>query len=380
MSATMPMERLEGAAAPRRWSEHAPRLLVIDRSRTAHTRLARLDTVLEPGDLLVLNDAATLPASFHGVHAPTGRPVELRLLRHGGRDELWSGERRFGSWLAVAFGGGDWRTPTERREPPPALRRGDRVRLAAELEVDVTEVSTVSPRLVEVRFRAEPEHLVEAMYRAGRPIQYAHHRDDLELAEVQTPFAVHPVALEAPSASYHLRWDLLERLERRGIRWARLTHATGVSSTGDPEIDARLPFPERYWIPAETARAVNDIRHTGGRIIAVGTGVTRALETAAQNPSREVQASSGISMLRLDPDRSRRIVSGLLTGMHEAGSSHLDLLGAFVPGAKLERAYREAVSLGYFWHDYGDLCLVLGDRLPEPADRGTLVSLWPGTH
>lgn len=354
-------ERLEGKAAAGRWSAHSPRLLVVEPDGARHARLAQLPEILGPGDLLVLNDAATLPASFPGVHRRNGRPVEIRLLRHGGRAGQHAGEGRFASWLAVAFGSGDWRTPTEHREPPPPLAAGDRIRLQSGLELDVTEVSSVSPRLVEIRFLAEPEHLVEALYRAGRPIQYAHHREPLSLREVQTPFAVHPVALEAPSASYHLRWELLGRLERRGVRWARLTHATGVSSTGDPAIDALLPFPERYWIPTETARAIRDVRHSGGRVLAVGTGVTRALETAALDATGTVQASSGISMLRLHPGRPRRIVSGLLTGMHESGSSHLDLLGAFVPGDRMERAYREAVSMGYLWHDFGDLCLVLSD-------------------
>jgi S-adenosylmethionine:tRNA ribosyltransferase-isomerase len=149
---------------------------------------------------------------------------------------------------------------------------------------------------------------------------------------------------------------LLLGLRERGVRIAAVTHAAGLSSTGDPAIDAALPLAERYDIPAHTVREIETTRAAGGRVIAVGTTVVRALESAA---SLGLRAGSNITTLRIARDSKLRVVDGLLTGMHAPTESHFELLEAFVSPALLERAWSHAEREGYRCHEFGDSTLVL---------------------
>src|SRR5262249_25475051 len=160
---------------------------------------------------------------------------------------------------------------TEHRAAPPALRPGDRIDFAPELAAVVERVAKLSPRLVELRFDREGDALWSALYRHGRPVQYAYEPAPLSPARVPTPYAPRPWASEMPSAGRPLRVALIAQVARRGVAIASLTHAAGLSSTGDPDLDAALPLPERYEIPASTAEAVRASRAAGGRVIAVGT-------------------------------------------------------------------------------------------------------------
>jgi S-adenosylmethionine:tRNA ribosyltransferase-isomerase len=327
-------------------------LLVIDPRRAkfhdAHVR--DLPAHLRAGDLLVVNDAATLPAALQGT-TPSGAPVEARIFEGDGG----SGFR------ALLFGPGDLGTRTEDRPPPPLLREGDVVRFGAELAAVVGRVSRASCRLVELRFFAEGAALWSALYRHGRPVQYAYVERPLELWHVQTGYASRPWAAEAPSAGHPLTWSLLLEVARRGARFATLTHAAGLSSTGDLALDALLPMDERYDIPAATAEAVTSTKARGGRVVAVGTTVTRALEGSAAQNRGMVQAGLGSTDLRLDAGFRPRVVDGLLTGMHEPEASHFRLLEAFAPVDLLLSAHAHAEAHGYLGHEFGDSSLVLAD-------------------
>jgi S-adenosylmethionine:tRNA ribosyltransferase-isomerase len=353
-AAAMPALRgveLEAADAPRA-DPLAERLLVIDPSTGSmhDQRIADLPRALRAGDLLVLNDAATLPASLRG-SGPAGEPVELRLAhRH---DD--------GAWEVVLFGDGDWRTRTEHRAPPPWLRVGDVVRLGDELGAHVVAVSERSPRLVTVRFSHEGDALWQRLYRLGRPVQYAHLRAPLALWDVQTPIASRPWAMEMPSAGRPLTWALLDVIAARGVSVARVTHAAGLSSTGDEALDASLPWPERWEVSPATAAAVVACRARGGRVIAVGTSVVRALEASAACATGAALLASGTAVtdLLLGEGYAPRVVDGVLTGMHERGSSHHALLTAFARAELLDAALRFARSRGYLQHEFGDSALVL---------------------
>jgi S-adenosylmethionine:tRNA ribosyltransferase-isomerase len=146
---------------------------------------------------------------------------------------------------------------------------------------------------------------------------------------------------------------------RRGVSIATLTHAAGLSSTGDPALDAALPLPERFSIPEPTARAVRDTRARGGRVIAVGTTVARALEGCAALHGGAIVAGEGVTDLVLDRRSRPAIVDGLLTGMHEPSASHFHLLEAFAPPDLLVRAHAHAEAEGYLAHEFGDSTLVL---------------------
>src|SRR5262249_22326917 len=146
---------------------------------------------------------------------------------------------------------------------------------------------------------------------------------------------------------------------RRGVRIAQLTHAAGLSSTGDPALDAALPLPERYEIPTSTVDAINQTRATGGRIIAVGTTVVRALEGCAREHDGFIVAGEGATDLVTTRAHPLTVVDGLLSGVHEPESSHFALLGAFLP-PPLDTIYIVHVALaGYRGHEFGDSTLVL---------------------
>jgi S-adenosylmethionine:tRNA ribosyltransferase-isomerase len=334
------------------------RLLVIDPRAGAFRagRMADLPALLAPGDLLVVNDAATLPASLHG--RGRGGEVEVRLLRQHETGPL--------TFTAVLFGSGDWRTPTEHRPAPPALAQGEVLRFCGDLQARVRWVSPAFPRLVDLVFTLAGEGpdgdeaaIWAALYRCGRPVQYSYVRAPLDLWHVQTPYAGRPWAAEAPSAGLPLRWELLLSLRRRGVGLCALTHGAGLSSTGEPALDQALPLTERFELPAATVAQVEATRAAGGRVIAVGTTVVRALEGCAAAHEGALLPGRGETDLRLHRGSRLRVVSGLLTGMHEPMASHHGLLQAFADPDLLKRAYAQAAAQGFLGHEFGDATLIL---------------------
>jgi len=355
------------------------RLLVIDPAAPEgaglrETRTPALPELLAPGDLLVVNDAATLPASLRGTDE-AGRPVEVRLIavRGGWRADAGSSSPVHPSPLrfaAVLFGDGDWHTRTEDRPPPPELAEGARLHFGA-LRATVGRHASLSPRLLELRFDGDADALWAALYKEGRPVQYAHLAHDLPLWAVQTVYATRPWAFEMPSAGRPLSWEILLALRRRGVRWASLTHAAGLSATGDPAIDAALPLPEAFEIPSATARAVAETRARGGRVVAVGTTVVRALEGAAQQHDGIVRAGRGETDLRITPVFRPRVVDGILSGAHAAHESHFQLLAAFAGADLLAAAAAHAERSGFLTHELGDAMLVLPGALAQPERKAT---------
>lgn len=337
---------LAAATAPRpRASE---RLLVVDprAGSVRDLRVRELPTVLREGDALIVNDAATLPASLR----LTSHDAELRLAAHAPD----------GAFRAVLLGRGSWRVPTEARGPAPEMRPGERFAGGA-LSGRVLAVDAADPELVSVRFDQQGAAFAQALYAEGRVVQYAYLARELELWDVQSAFAARPWAFEPPSAGLPLSFALLFALRRAGVELGALSHAAGLSSTGSPSLDRRLPLPERYEIPDATRALVERTRARGGRVLAVGTTVVRALESSALEHGR-VSAGAGEARLVIGPGFRPRVVDGLLTGMHEPGTSHFALLSAFAPRALLERALAVAERAGYLQHEFGDSCLIGGGR------------------
>jgi S-adenosylmethionine:tRNA ribosyltransferase-isomerase len=194
-------------------------------------------------------------------------------------------------------------------------------------------------------------------------VQYAYVEGPLELWHVQTRYASRPWCAELPSAGRPLAWSLLLALLRKGVALGSLTHAAGLSSTGDPALDALLPMPERFEIPEETAEAIRAAKSSGGRVVAVGTTVTRALEGSAAQHGGEVEPGAGVTDLVLRAGFRPRVVDGLLSGMHEPEASHYRLLEAFAPPEVLATAHAHAEASGYLAHEFGDSTLIL----PEAA-------------
>ncbi len=327
-------------------ARHRVRLVALDR-RTGAVALhafSALPRLLTAGDLVVVNDAATLPASLPGVTA-AGEVFELRL------SAPVEGERLVG----VLFGAGDWRTRTEHRPPPPRVEVGQRVTVGP----FAATVAAARGRLVELDADAgggDPEArrdaLWQALYAGAAPVQYAHRQGALALWSVQTAYAARPWAVEMPSAGRPLTWDILLELRRRGVGVAALTHAAGLGATGDAALDEQLPWPERYEVPERTAAAIAAARAAGRRVIAVGTTVVRALEASGG------RAGAGVASLVLGPATRPRVADGLVTGLHVPGESHYELLRAFAPTDQLERVLHRARSAGLSGHELGDACLI----------------------
>ncbi len=330
------------------------KLLVVDAAgRLQHAARACLAEFLCPGDLVVANDAATLPASLSGMHLRSGVPIELRLA---GRRSLAADDVR--EFSAIVFGAGDHRTRTEDRAAPPALRRGDTLALGP---LHATVLATLGhARLVVLRFEGSVDAIWAGIARHGRPIQYAHVAQPLALWDVWTRVAARPVAFEPPSAGFVLDWSLLQALHERGIGFATLTHAAGISSTGDAALDTRLPFDEPYELPEATRRAIDRTQHAGGRVVALGTTVVRALEHAARDGT--LHSGPGVADQRIGADTRLRVVDALLSGTHEPGSSHHDLLHAFASAQLLARVDAALRAHGYRTHEFGDSVLL--ERMP----------------
>lgn len=338
---------MKAATRPRAAQARA-RLLVVDPSARAYAdfSIADLPRFLGENDVLVLNDAATMPASLR-----VDAELELRLMS------------RFddGTFLALTLGAGDSSLPTEQRGVPRELAEGARLELGGGLTARVRGIAPASPRLVRIAFEQPESELWQALYRAARPIQYAYIEQPLALWDVQNAYAARPWAFELPSAGKTLDFDALFRLRARGVSITHLTHAAGISSTGDAALDRRLPIAERYEIPHKTALAVNEARAYRRSVIAVGTSVTRALEAASADGP--VRAGAAVTSLLLGPSSRLRAVNGLLTGLHEPGTSHYSLLEAFAERRLLDRCFRHAESLGYLQHEFGDSCLILPGSL-----------------
>jgi S-adenosylmethionine:tRNA ribosyltransferase-isomerase len=320
-------------------SRHAVRLLAIDpTSDGLQLRpFAELPQLLRSGDLVVVNDAATLPGSLRGVTAE-GDQLELRLS--GPID----GRRLEG----VLLGAGDWRMRTEDRPEPPRVRAGARLTFGT-LQ---TYVQSATGRRVTLEVD-DAEQLWQALYASGAPVQYAYRSAPMPLHAVQTSYAARPWAAEMPSAGRPLTWNVILALKRAGIHIATLTHAAGLSSTGDDALDRAMPWPERYEIPGRTSEAITRARSQGGRVIAIGTTVVRALEASGG------AVGHGVATLRLSAGYRPNVVDGLVSGLHVAGESHYDLLRAFASHARLQRALALATDRGLSSHELGDACMIL---------------------
>lgn len=319
------------------------RLMVIDRvtHEVTHTRFNRLSEFLRPGDLLVFNSSRTLPASIKGCPL-TGSCLEVRLAHHLPDD----------SWLALLL--------CQQGELfACGLHSGMQLHFEAGLTATIEQPDATIPRLWKLRFSKAGAELMDWLYRSGEPIRYEYVSSPWDLDYYQTVYAKEPGSAEMPSAGRAFTWKLLFELKRQGIETAQIVLHTGLSSYMDDELDAQhLASEEEYFISEAAAATINRARQRNGRIIAVGTTVVRALESAIDSTGT-IQPQHCYTRLRVTANHSLKAVDGLLTGLHEPEASHLDLLTAFLPAQVIQLAYQNAVQQGYLWHEFGDLNLIL---------------------
>lgn len=314
-------------------------LLVARPGTIDHARFDALPRLLAPGDLVVVNDSATRPAAIDG--AVGGQPVVVHL----------SAALDDGTWmieLRLADGSG----------PVRGRVGGTRLSLAgggrAQL-VDGVGAGGVRLRCADVTVPSGS--IVDHMAVHGRAITYGPGARRWSLDAYQTVFARRSGSAEMPSAGRPFSERVVTELVSRGIGVTPITLHAGVSS---PEAH-EPPAPEWYEVSPTSAALVGHTRRAGGRIVAVGTTVTRALETVATTDGM-VTAGAGWTDVVVGPDRPARVVDALLTGWHEADASHHLLLDAVAGAALVDRAYAAALDSSYLWHEFGDACLLLPDR------------------
>jgi len=314
------------------------RLMIASRGAGAivHTRFDELPSFLLAGDLLVVNTSATLPAAL-SARRRDGTRLELRLSTPspGQPGDHWVVELRLGD------------------SPFRDARAGDELELPAGGQADILARYASSGRLWLARLLL-PEPLERYLERQGRPIRYRYVPQRWPLEAYQTVYALEPGSAEMPSGGRPLSPELLTRLAASGILTAPITLHAGVSSPERHE----PPYPERYRVPEETARLVNAVHGWGGRVIAVGTTVVRALESVAEADG-SLTPGEGWTNLVVTAERGLRAVDGLLTGWHEPKASHFEMLQAACGDELLERSYRAAIKHGYLWHEFGDSHLIL---------------------
>jgi S-adenosylmethionine:tRNA ribosyltransferase-isomerase len=319
----------------------AVRLMVatVDDGALVDARFHDLPRFLSAGDVLVVNNSATLPAAI-AARREDGSDVRVHFATP-------APDLREDSWWVVELRSADGARPLG------APRGDERLALAGGAVLEVIAPYASGPRLLLARVQLK-EPVTAYLARHGEPIRYGYVTGRWPLEAYQTAYATVPGSAEMPSAGRPFTPELITSLVAGGVLMAPVTLHTGVSSPERHE----MPYPERYEVPAATARLVNAVRSGGGRVIAVGTTVVRALETVAE-PDGTVRAGSGWTGLVVTPARGLSVVDGLLTGWHEPDASHFQMLEAVAGADLLERSYAAALERGYLWHEFGDSELIL---------------------
>lgn len=315
------------------------RMLVAERSsgRLVHSTFALLPAFLEPGDLVVVNTSGTIPAAVDAVGAD-GAPVVVHLSTRLD-DDCWVVEPR---------------RPVGRQSERWS---GSPVPRAMALATDAT-LTLVTPYLESDRlWVAEldlPQPVLTWLTVHGRPIRYGYVDRPWPVSAYQNVYVTEPGSAEMPSAGRPFTPEVITRLVAKGVGVTPIVLHTGVASLEADE----LPYPEHVVVPQVTAARVNATREAGGRIIAIGTTVVRALESAVADDGK-VDAMDGWTDLVITPERGVRVVDGLLTGWHEPEASHLLMLEAVAGREILEASYAASLAESYLWHEFGDVHLLL---------------------
>jgi S-adenosylmethionine:tRNA ribosyltransferase-isomerase len=312
------------------------RMMVLDKKtgHVNHDKFFRLADYLEPGDLVVMNNSRTVPAILQATLLRNTKQiqqdVEIRLARR--RDEE--------TWDVLIV--------------TDDVGLGDILHFSSELTAVVVDIRKGSP-LKSILFSKKGTDLFNCIYALGEPVRYEYIHTKWELDYYQTVFASQPGSVEMPSAGRAFSWELLFNLQKKGIELEFIQLHTGLSYLLDDKYE---PSPtdnyEEYHLSEKTIEKIQKTKAAGARVIAVGTTVVRALESAGVTGEL-----NGVTNLYINQSFSLKMVDGIITGFHEPKASHLDMLTAFVPQDKLWSAYEEAIDQQYLWHEFGDMNLIL---------------------
>ncbi|WP_053363630.1 S-adenosylmethionine:tRNA ribosyltransferase-isomerase [Bacillus sp. FJAT-27251] len=311
------------------------RMMVLDRKtgERVHDTFFQIGNYLKTADLIILNSSRTIPALLKGIwkRGTTLMDTEVEVRLASRKDDS--------TWEALVAAAG--------------ASVGDTLQFPAGLSGVITGEKASSP-LKTILFSRAGTELYNILYDIGEPITYEYIEKPLKLDYYQTVFASSPGSVEMPSAGRAFSWELLFQLQNMGVSIAFIQLHTGLSYLGEDFDFHPGDHGETYHVPEKVMQKISSTKAAGGRIIAAGTTVVRALETAAAG-----EKLSGSTNLYINRETRLKMVDGILTGFHEPKASHLDMLTAFVSDHHLLCAYQEAVISGYLWHEFGDMNLIL---------------------
>lgn len=299
-----------------------------------HDQFNQLYDYLNPGDMLVLNSSRTIPGVIKGEWKRNGKllkeKIEIRLAR----------KKNSSSWETLILAEG--------------VKAGDEFIFSEKLQGKVIGEVFKSPLKI-IHFTLRNLDLMEAIYTIGEPVRYEYIDHPWTLDYYQTVFASEPGSIEMPSAGRAFSWELLFKLLDKGVKLGYIQLHTGLSYLLDDEYShSPEDHHEEYFIPEECMKNILETKGAGGKVIAVGTTVVRALEAAAAS-----SCLKGWTNLYVNSAYDLQLADGIITGFHEPKASHLDMLTAFIPEEKLFTAYDEAIKKEYLWHEFGDMNLII---------------------
>ncbi|MDP5275358.1 S-adenosylmethionine:tRNA ribosyltransferase-isomerase [Chengkuizengella axinellae] len=335
-------EQLNAAKPPERRGIRRDfvRMMVLNKNNgeVDHSTFFNLDQYLKKGDVLVLNNSRTVPAILNAKQLRSNKmidpKVEIRLAHRKSEDR----------WEALIVS--------------ENVVEGDRLNFSSKLSATIIINGTREPFYI-LEFSLSNAQLYNEIYNLGEPVRYEYIEGEWGLDYYQTVYASVPGSVEMPSAGRAFSWELLLKLQRKGVKVAFIQLHTGLSYLLDDKYhQAPSENTESYQIPTETVELIQKAKETGGRVVAVGTTVVRALETAV-NKHGDLIEKSGWTNLYITKNYPLKVVDGLITGLHEPEASHLQLLSAFIDEENLMGAYHQAINESYLWHEFGDMNLIL---------------------
>ncbi len=316
----------------------ASRLMVLDKQsgKVSHRIFREIGEYLHPGDCLVINDTKVIPARLLGAKKDTGAHIEILLLKRKENDV--------------------WETLVK---PGKKCRPGAKVVFGnGELEAEIMEVLPDGNRLVQFRYEGIFEEVLDRLGQMPLPPYITHKLKDKN--RYQTVYAKYEGSAAAPTAGLHFTTDLLEQLEKSGVRIARVTLHVGLGTFRPVKVENVLEHhmhSEYYHVSEEAAKIINQTKEEGGRIISVGTTSTRTLETVADE-SGKIHPGSGSTEIFIYPGYRFKAIDALITNFHLPESTLLMLVSALAGKDHIMNAYEEAVKEKYRFFSFGDAMLI----------------------
>lgn len=318
----------------------ASRLLTLNRDTgdIAHHHFADIIDMIQPGDLLVVNDTRVLPARLFGVKPDTGAKVEVLLLKQ-------EGENR---WEALV-------------KPAKRVKTGTVVRFGDELTAIVEEERDMGGRVLRFEYEGIFQEILDRLGEMPLPPYIKEQLDDKE--RYQTVYAKHEGSAAAPTAGLHFTTELMDRLRAKGVRIAAVTLHVGLGTFRPMSADLvedHVMHAEYYELSEETASLIHETKRTGGRIIAVGTTSARTLETVANRYEdvAAIRACSGWTDIFMYPGYEFKVVDALITNFHLPKSTLVMLVSALAGRERILAAYEEAVKKEYRFFSFGDAMFI----------------------